>query len=128
MAAALTENACDCIETVPVILVLKAVFLCGPKQRTREQTAIGDAFDRFGVVPRGILPMFPRWFDRSSLLWDFWDLCCDGPDLCNQPTRRREQIPEFYKRSLLETEGRSGISSQVLTESEGHLWSVASLM
>ena len=80
MAAALTENACDGIGTVPVILVLKAVFLCSPEQGTREQSAIGDAFDRFGVVPRGLLPMFPRWFDRSLILWDFWDLCCEGPN------------------------------------------------
>ena len=71
MAAALTENDCGGIGTVPVILVLKTVFLCGPEQGTREQTVIGDVFDRFGVVPHGLLPMFSRWFDRSLIQRDF---------------------------------------------------------
>ena len=84
MAAAVTEIGCDAIGTVSVFLVPKAVFLCSPGQEILEQTVIGDAFDQFGVVPRGLLPIFSRWFGRSLILWDFWGFCCDEPRIANQ--------------------------------------------
>ena len=77
MAAAVTEIGCHGIGTVSIVLVLKTVFLCSSEQGDLEQTVIGDVFDQFGGVPRGLLPIFSRWFGRSLILWDF---CCDEPD------------------------------------------------
>ena len=81
IAAAVNEIGCDSIGTVSVFLVLKTVFLCNPGQGILEQTFIGNAFDQFEVVSRNLLSILPRWFGRSLILWNFWDLCCDGPKI-----------------------------------------------